>query len=129
MSFYVFFFFKQKTAYEMRISDWSSDVCSSDLAEHAAHHHRQQLLLRRGDEDLVHRVRGQQADQVAGEDGEDADVEQVAAHAHVLVRQQLAGARAPGVHRLAEAYPAADEEHRQRDIGIDLEGEIGRADV
>src|SRR3546814_5645455 len=28
---YVLFFFKQKTAYEMRISDWSSDVCSSDL--------------------------------------------------------------------------------------------------
>src|SRR3546814_7620970 len=27
----LFFFFKQKTAYEMRISDWSSDVCSSDL--------------------------------------------------------------------------------------------------
>src|SRR3546814_8981499 len=27
---FVFFFFKQKTAYEMRISDWSSDVCSSD---------------------------------------------------------------------------------------------------
>src|SRR3546814_7269780 len=31
-----FFFFKQKTAYEMRISDWSSDVCSSDLATHDA---------------------------------------------------------------------------------------------
>src|SRR3546814_3042220 len=31
-----FFFFKQKTAYEMRISDWSSDVCSSDLAGHPA---------------------------------------------------------------------------------------------
>src|SRR3546814_8286584 len=30
-----FFFFKQKTAYEMRISDWSSDVCSSDL--HGGH--------------------------------------------------------------------------------------------
>src|SRR3546814_6827784 len=29
----LFFFFKQKTAYEMRISDWSSDVCSSDLLE------------------------------------------------------------------------------------------------
>src|SRR3546814_6891630 len=28
----LFFFFKQKTAYELRISDWSSDVCSSDLA-------------------------------------------------------------------------------------------------
>src|SRR3546814_1772079 len=33
---YVFFFFKQKTAYEMRISDWSSDVCSSDLAKTVA---------------------------------------------------------------------------------------------
>src|SRR3546814_13268009 len=29
----LFFFFKQKTAYEMRISDWSSDVCSSDLTK------------------------------------------------------------------------------------------------
>src|SRR3546814_3052621 len=29
--FFVFLFFKQKTAYEVRISDWSSDVCSSDL--------------------------------------------------------------------------------------------------
>src|SRR3546814_3614728 len=29
--YWCFFFFKQKTAYEMRISDWSSDVCSSDL--------------------------------------------------------------------------------------------------
>src|SRR3546814_9877831 len=28
----IFFLFKQKTAYEMRISDWSSDVCSSDLS-------------------------------------------------------------------------------------------------
>src|SRR3546814_13298081 len=33
MSF-LFFFFEQKTAYEMRISDWSSDVCSSDLISH-----------------------------------------------------------------------------------------------
>src|SRR3546814_1447464 len=33
MTFFVFFLFKQKTAYEMRISDWSSDVCSSDLKD------------------------------------------------------------------------------------------------
>src|SRR3546814_4089517 len=35
----LFFFFKQKTAYEMRISDWSSDVCSSDLVmiDHCRH--------------------------------------------------------------------------------------------
>src|SRR3546814_9936874 len=31
---YFLFFFKQKTVYEMRISDWSSDVCSSDLLAH-----------------------------------------------------------------------------------------------
>src|SRR3546814_6380230 len=36
----LFFFFKQKTAYELRISDWSSDVCSSDLiAENLAARH------------------------------------------------------------------------------------------
>src|SRR3546814_5652571 len=39
----VFFFFKQKTAYEMRISDWSSDVCSSDLAPRA----REVILVHR----------------------------------------------------------------------------------
>src|SRR3546814_4695324 len=31
----MFFFFKQKTAYELRISDWSSDVCSSDLSSYS----------------------------------------------------------------------------------------------
>src|SRR3546814_6665866 len=41
-----FFFFKQKTAYEMRISDWSSDVCSSDLCGHGhqRRHERFNLL-------------------------------------------------------------------------------------
>src|SRR3546814_20404137 len=37
--FLLFFFFKQKTAYEMRISDWSSDVCSSDLDQRDPHRH------------------------------------------------------------------------------------------
>src|SRR3546814_1315937 len=36
----IFFFFKQKTAYEMRISDWSSDVCSSDLFQIGQHGER-----------------------------------------------------------------------------------------
>src|SRR3546814_4129242 len=42
-----FFFFKQKTAYEMRISDWSSDVCSSDLvrAEPKPLHHPRPITL------------------------------------------------------------------------------------
>src|SRR3546814_5056469 len=39
----VFFFFKQKTAYEMRISDWSSDVCSSDLK--VAGSRRERILI------------------------------------------------------------------------------------
>src|SRR3546814_15449682 len=44
--FVCFFFFKQKTAYEMRISDWSSDVCSSDLERLAQFriHTRRELL-------------------------------------------------------------------------------------
>src|SRR3546814_4803505 len=47
----IVFFFKQKTAYEMRISDWSSDVCSSDLARHArAAHCIGQAGLRVSDE-------------------------------------------------------------------------------
>src|SRR3546814_3263989 len=36
-----FFFFKQRTAYEMRISDWSSDVCSSDLLDERLEHFEQ----------------------------------------------------------------------------------------
>src|SRR3546814_923820 len=44
---FVVFFFKQKTAYEMRSSDWSSDVCSSDLAPESAQvrEHRGQFAL------------------------------------------------------------------------------------
>src|SRR3546814_7928917 len=45
----VFFFFKQKTAYEMRISDWSSDVCSSDLGLH-----RDLLAGQRGPQEAHH---------------------------------------------------------------------------
>src|SRR3546814_3639731 len=42
---FVFFFFKQKTAYEVRISDWSSDVCSSDLVAGLVEHRCRQLEL------------------------------------------------------------------------------------
>src|SRR3546814_10002286 len=42
--FFFVFFFKQKTAYEMRISDWSSDVCSSDLVRAAMREVRVALL-------------------------------------------------------------------------------------
>src|SRR3546814_10360259 len=42
--FSFFFFFKQKTAYEMRISDWSSDVCSSDLRRRRSQAHLVALI-------------------------------------------------------------------------------------
>src|SRR3546814_7220053 len=46
----IFFCFKQKTAYEMRISDWSSDVCSSDLGD--------QRRVARRDAELAHLAGG-----------------------------------------------------------------------
>src|SRR3546814_5085480 len=53
----ILFFFKQKTAYEMRISDWSSDVCSSDLVNRLLRlHHRflrRQLVVHRHDFKLL----------------------------------------------------------------------------
>src|SRR3546814_11244065 len=51
----MFCFFKQKTAYEMRISDWSSDVCSSDLFADAA---RQLIEARRCTEEDFEKVGG-----------------------------------------------------------------------
>src|SRR3546814_8485493 len=47
------FFFKQKTAYEMRISDWSSDGCSSDLNEEVALAHDRRLRIPVAEIDVV----------------------------------------------------------------------------
>src|SRR3546814_7086477 len=51
---FCFLFFKQKTAYEMRISDWSSDVCSSDLPV-ATREMREEIFLQRGEMRRRHR--------------------------------------------------------------------------
>src|SRR3546814_1578924 len=58
----LFFFFKQKTAYEMRISDWSSDVCSSDLlaVRRAAISGSPKFFL--GTDSAPHRVEAKEAD-------------------------------------------------------------------
>src|SRR3546814_6689066 len=54
-----FFFFKQKTAYEMRISDWSSDVCSSDLQRIGDdQRQRARALLRDPDDRAVEQIGG-----------------------------------------------------------------------
>src|SRR3546814_3567994 len=47
-----FFFFKQKTAYELRISDWSSDVCSSDLLAYGEIPYREGPLAKK-DKELI----------------------------------------------------------------------------
>src|SRR3546814_4266511 len=60
---YVVFFFKQKTAYEMRISDWSSDVCSSDLQAERQRRHRGAEVGGRPEGLEVERV-GEEVDEV-----------------------------------------------------------------
>src|SRR3546814_3585135 len=70
-----FFFFKQKTAYEMRISDWSSDVCSSDL--------NFQYLKARLQHRLGHRQR--LIGLKASEDADQRKLIQIRMQMHVLV--------------------------------------------
>src|SRR3546814_3766025 len=53
----IFCFFKQKTAYEMRISDWSSDVCSSDLdSARGEHRERDEIRCARSHRRDLHRM-------------------------------------------------------------------------
>src|SRR3546814_18586818 len=76
----VFFFFKQKTAYEMRISDWSSDVCSSDLVEEAVEPPYFQRRLRvLGDQAHRHRMMDVQIFD---------DARRLGHHAHALAQQR-----------------------------------------
>src|SRR3546814_1788374 len=65
----LFFVFKQKTAYEMRISDWSSDVCSSDLDQRRRH------LAAQVEQRDRHAKPGQQPVAGAGQGGEEDDGE------------------------------------------------------
>src|SRR3546814_20571874 len=62
------FFFKQKTAYELRISDWSSDVCSSDLPAQAARPDRrvEALAVLRAVVDQLRPLAGDPLDRIVG---------------------------------------------------------------
>src|SRR3546814_8668094 len=83
-----FFFFKQKTAYEMRISDWSSDVCSSDLRARWQSHRLQARGRGQGGRDrrlLVDRM-ARQANPRRGH-GQDHGRPHNARHADALRRQ------------------------------------------
>src|SRR3546814_8498070 len=77
-----FFFFKQKTAYEMRISDWSSDVCSSDL-----------ILFRIDDRDYRAKLAQAEANVQAARARVANSAEDIALQ-HILVRHAAAQRRA-----------------------------------
>src|SRR3546814_3768832 len=88
--FICFFFFKQKTAYDMRISDWSSDVCSSDL-----------LVVRPVDVDPV----------------DSGDQEQLDARQPLLEpRRQLLRLRRCRVARQTDQGRVTRPDHRQLDL-------------
>src|SRR3546814_10240831 len=74
-----FFFFKQKTAYEMRISDWSSDVCSSDLINETA-------VLAAATSRTVHDIGGATNNAAEQMGGIDKAFAEVADHIHLLER-------------------------------------------
>src|SRR3546814_6745616 len=110
---FLFFFFKQKTAYEMRISDWSSDVCSSDLAA--------QFARDEGGEGRL-----------AGGAVAVAEHEVGAGHGAVLAGGVAAGRHGVAVHmpHLAEAAMNVIERRLHRPmIGLPAALEIGRAHV
>src|SRR3546814_11458262 len=136
LSLYVFFFFvKQKTAYEMRISDWSSDVCSSDLTRRAGSgeglgegiHEVLQLALGVVGERLLgadrledaRRLRLDLRQQLLLEPADlgDCDPVQVAAHAgedrdHLLLDRHRAELR------LVQQFGQRSEESRVGDEGV-----------
>src|SRR3546814_3247952 len=123
-SFHLFLFFKQKTAYEMRISDWSSDVCSSDLGDlkltrqreterqiDAARHHQAML---------AHACRGR----------ERIAVRTAIAAAEVREIEREGFAEEAVLDRLGVGVGCVEAPRRGRRIILgDLEIEIGRAHV
>src|SRR3546814_16699901 len=114
------FLFKQKTAYDMRISDWSSDVCSSDLLLRSLGLvlalHREFVLCLAGDLELLGDILRRGAHVVTVEGIPQAIADHGVDEAEVA--HLLAGPQIGGMGRLAHAFLAA---------GDDAAAEIGRA--
>src|SRR3546814_20961809 len=95
-----FFFFKQKTAYEMRISDWSSDVCSSDLV---VMDRRRRQQRRNGDACRAYRAVAQADDVVtfmAGELGLLAEIRKRPLHPRRAVFRRIGDVELPAAERI-----------------------------
>src|SRR3546814_2069184 len=109
----------------MRISDWSSDVCSSDLGKQpgsAAAIDRQRLLpLVLHCQGIEHPNRHQQTEDMAEQDEKDADMEQHRPPHQLLAPQELARAGTPAVGFTVEADDRANHQHGKGDVGVNAE--------
>src|SRR3546814_9116642 len=114
---YAFFLFKQKTAYEMRISDWSSDVCSSDLHHifrkpvNAIH-----VAIFEGELDLFRP--GSDADHPCPEmftplPGEQADAASRGVHQYIFTRFH----RVASLHEIFDGHAFAQDRSEERRVG------------
>src|SRR3546814_18597860 len=118
--FLFFFVFKQKTAYEMRISDWSSDVCSSDLLHARIGDELHEAVADRHDKGAgleLHRLEG-----VAGAPGGDQPAEGAAAAAHQggdrqsgVWGKRVSGSVEPGGRRRLHTKPKTTTNPRRRE--------------
>src|SRR3546814_6776746 len=122
----VVFFFKQKTAYEMRISDWSSDVCSSDLFVTARHIVGEHLR----------RSRIVAIDLVADLDSLNIVDDEISAHRRLSGQEELArrSRQAPRYASLNDGRRSAGRGEGRRDRAwggppLDPSVQIGRAHV
>src|SRR3546814_2995381 len=109
-----FFFFKQKTAYEMRISDWSSDVCSSDL--HAPSVPQPGVGIAGSRDDIAGDQR-QEATEIAGPDLIGDRQRRIAD-----VRRKHFGQQ-PGDGSVCESRQRAEHDQRAPDRGTDRRAE------
>src|SRR3546814_15668669 len=110
----MFFFFKQKTAYEMRISDWSSDVCSSDL------HDFQPFVLA----DQPVDVGDARAAEAAGIVGEDDERDVAVGVARPRAGIGLFERRADRVDRLGDLAVALRFDRFGNELGVRSEGRL-----
>src|SRR3546814_4450963 len=108
-----FFFFKQKTAYEMRISDWSSDVCSSDLGVRADDGGTVAHLARRLLAGLARPARTRLGDPLTGA----SRLDDRARHPQPVARAAGAGDDLVVVDDLAGLYPGVELPVRRRRRG------------
>src|SRR3546814_20037567 len=123
-----FFFFKQKTAYEVRSSDWSSDVCSSDLALNHFGSGANKAIVLNNDRTSLQRLKHTA----------DADT---AGQMHILADLGAASNRHTGIHHgaLIDKIAAVDEARHQHELPGDMRSmpcngprhraETGRADL